>query len=169
MLNKPPEYWKSNPVLELIEIGENHNLEFKKTLEAGGTNPEHKKKVVHSALKTICAFLNSDGGTLILGVSDSGEIIGLEKDFKLCGRNKNPDGFELRLRGMIKERFEPTPLGNIKIEFPHLPEGIICKVDVLPSSDIVHLNDAVFVRDGNRTLKLSGPELTRWIEQRRQI
>ena len=33
-------------------------------------------------LKTIAAFMNSEGGTLIVGVDDSGNILGVEKDYE---------------------------------------------------------------------------------------
>ena len=35
------------------------------------TGDKHKG-VLHSALKTVCGFLNSTGGTLLLGVTDDG-------------------------------------------------------------------------------------------------
>ena len=36
-----------------------------------------------ACLKTICGFLNSNGGTLLIGVSDKGEIIGLSEEIEL--------------------------------------------------------------------------------------
>jgi predicted HTH transcriptional regulator len=52
--------------------------------------------------KTIVAFLNSDGGTLLIGVEDDGRIYGLENDFSLLGQKRSPiDLFEQELTSLI--------------------------------------------------------------------
>jgi hypothetical protein len=38
------------------------------------------KGVTHAVLKTIAAFLNTEGGDLLIGVADDGSIIGIERD-----------------------------------------------------------------------------------------
>ncbi len=50
---------------QLVEIGESESLEFKKTTSQ-----------LKPALETLCAFLNNKGGTVLLGVSDKGKIVG---------------------------------------------------------------------------------------------
>jgi len=52
-------------LLELINTGE-------------GLTTEFKEDVSSSLGKEICAFANSQGGKIILGVKDNGEIIGVE-------------------------------------------------------------------------------------------
>ncbi len=73
-----------------------------------------------------------------------------------------------KIRSLIFSRFKPAPIGNLSISFPNLSEGEVCLVEVKPLSrdEIVHFDDEVFVRDGNVTRKLLGPDLTRWIKQR---
>ena len=51
---------------ELINQGEGHHLEFKREEEK---NPDFAK--------TIVAFANADGGKILIGVADNGEIIGV--------------------------------------------------------------------------------------------
>jgi len=53
-------------VLDLIKVGEGYTLEF-------------KESYTDTIGKTICAFANSSGGKIILGVKDNGEV----KGFKL--------------------------------------------------------------------------------------
>ena len=36
--------------------------------------------MTHAVLKTIAAFLNTEGGDLLIGVADDGSIIGIERD-----------------------------------------------------------------------------------------
>ena len=76
---------KKSEIFQIIEKGENIHTEFK--LE--DVNNER-------LIKEICGFCNSDGGILILGVDDFGQIIG-------CSRNDN----EERIMNMISDNLEP--------------------------------------------------------------
>ena len=51
----------------LLTIGENIVIEFKRA----GNGPEH------DTFESICAFLNRQGGDVLLGVTDDGKVIGL--------------------------------------------------------------------------------------------
>jgi type I restriction enzyme R subunit len=66
---------------ELIKRGESKTLEFKSTLRwSMKDNKKDDTFVTHATLKTIAAFLNTDGGDLLLGVADDGSVIGIERD-----------------------------------------------------------------------------------------
>lgn len=165
ILSRPPSYWRSNPILQLIAAGESHTVEFKETLEWNVRENRHTDYLNKECLKTIAAFLNADGGTLLIGVSDSGEVKGLSRDLQHVQR-RNLDGFERKLRDLIRGHFNPVPTGNITIVFEELAEGTVCKVDIRQSEEVIHFDTEVYIRDGNRTLILEGPDLTRWIQQR---
>jgi hypothetical protein len=171
ILESPPSYWRSNPVLQLIAQGESHTLEFKETLQYNIHTNQSDANILHSSLKTIAGFLNADGGTLLIGVSDAGEIKGLERDFAVLGRNADEDRFELKIRNSItgqNSRFVPAATGNVRISFETIDEKTICRVDVTPlqPEHILHFDNDIYVRDGNQTLKLEGPDLTDWIRRR---
>ena len=128
---------------------------------------------MHSSLKTIAGLLNADGGTLLIGVSDAGEIKGIARDLRTMGRNANNDRFELKIRNFISgqnSKFNPEATGKVSISFEELGEGTICRVDVepFPKPEVLHFDDDVYVRDGNQTLKLEGRALTDWIQRRTQ-
>ncbi len=57
-------------LLNLIHGGENIRVEFKKS-----TND-----ITKDVYDTVCAFSNRDGGIIIMGVKDSGEILGISPD-----------------------------------------------------------------------------------------
>ncbi len=82
---------------EIISEGEGDYIEFKSTLRwdirAGKTNPA----IERSCLKTITAFLNSSGGTLLIGVRDDGSIEGIDTD-----KFANEDKFLLHLWTLIR-------------------------------------------------------------------
>jgi hypothetical protein len=69
---------------ELIKRGQSKTLEFKATLRWSlEDSRQNDRGVTHAVLKTIAAFLNMDGGDLLIGVADDRTIVGIE-----------PDGFE---------------------------------------------------------------------------
>ncbi|HAM57915.1 MAG TPA: type I restriction endonuclease subunit R, partial [Candidatus Rokubacteria bacterium] len=66
---------------ELIKRGESRTLEFKSTLRWNlKEDRQDDKAVTHAVLKTIAAFLNTEGGDLLIGVADDGSIAGIERD-----------------------------------------------------------------------------------------
>jgi len=66
--------------LEIIRKGENRFVEFKAALRWNIHTNQPDSKIEKSSLKTLVAFMNSDGGTLYVGVHDSGELLGIEED-----------------------------------------------------------------------------------------
>jgi predicted HTH transcriptional regulator len=162
----------------MIHAGESATVEFKRTLEFVADadllaknipleqKPQKMRLVLHSAFKSVCAFLNSrDGGTLLLGVHDDGYPVGIDPDLQSV-KNKNSDGFELKLRSFLDSRFQPRPLHQVKIQFANVDGYTVCRVDVSSDPEIFHLDNEVFVRDGNRTVQLQGADLTNWIRRR---
>jgi predicted HTH transcriptional regulator len=153
------------PISELIKQGESQTLEFKETLEYDIEKKGKNKDILHSSLKTIAGFLNVAGGTLLIGVHNSGKIEGIERDLSIMKRGNN-DRFEQKIRNCLKDRFKLQPIGKVNISFEKFTEGTICRVDIQASKEIVHLDGKVYVREGNTTLLLEGPTLTGWIQQR---
>jgi predicted HTH transcriptional regulator len=58
-----------HPINEYLFRGEGENLEFKQTI-----NDEHK------IAKTLCAFANTSGGTILIGVKDNKTIAGIDPE-----------------------------------------------------------------------------------------
>jgi hypothetical protein len=160
-------------ISQIIEQGEGQTVEFKETLEYDVKTNKSSKDVLLSVLKTIAGFLNADGGTLLIGVNDSGEIKGIERDLSIM-KHGNSDRFEQKIRNCLRDRFRPQPIGKIEISFEKFyegtvgkfTEGTICRIDVPANKDVIHLDGYVYVRDGNTTQKLEGRDLTDWIQQR---
>lgn len=155
VMSKPPEYWASHPVLELVAEGESQTLEFKEAFQTNLHTGQPSSGAKKKTLKTIAAFLNSDaGGTLLIGVSDSGEVKGLALDFQHID---DEDDFELRLRQAVNDTFEPAPIETFDVTFEDLPEGKrVCQVKVAPAPSIVHYDGDIYVRDGNHSPRLTG-------------
>ena len=105
--------------------------------------------------KTVSAFLNSDGGVLIIGVDDDGNALGLEKDIETLSK-KDIDGFELHLRNIIKKYLGSNFEKYLKVTFPTIDDKTICKVKILKSGKPVFANfegkDGFYVRNGNSSI-----------------
>ena len=83
---------------ELIKQGESKTLEFKSTLRWNlKEDRKDDKQITHAALKTIAAFLNTEGGDLLLGVADDRTVVGIEHD-----RLDNDDKFMLHLAQVVR-------------------------------------------------------------------
>ena len=83
---------------ELIKRGESKSLEFKSTLRWSLKEDRRDDKgVTHATLKTVAAFLNTDGGDLLLGVADDGSIVGIERD-----QLENDDKFMRHLAQVVR-------------------------------------------------------------------
>jgi hypothetical protein len=179
IMSKPPRYWRSHPVLRTISEGESQTLEFKETLHAASDTGDKHEGVLHGALKTIAAFLNTAGGTLLIGVSDDGEIRGLAKDYALCqDNNQNADGLENKLISLLQGRMTPPPavgckLGKVCIRFHTLPAGEVCEVIVKPDLTGVVLKDkqkgkdVFYTRQGNTTRSVPDTDVAAWQEMRK--
>ncbi|MFZ8802049.1 MAG: ATP-binding protein [Candidatus Calescibacterium sp.] len=108
-------------------------------------NKEFKEKWTDDSLKTICAFANTFGGELIIGISDKGEIVGV-KDIEKLIRD---------LPNKIRDKLKITP--SISVEEK---EGRkILHIKIFPSSIPVSYEGKFYVRSGSPTQELKDTEL----------
>ena len=122
-----------------------------------------------AALTTVVAFLNADGGNLIIGVSDQGEVVGLDRDLRIL-KKKDKDGFELKLRELIKATIEPFPVGLVGVEFEEMAGKLVCCLRIARAPNVAYFKDGgdkkVWVKEGNTKRELRGPDLVEWVGRR---
>ncbi len=147
---KHKEDKKEDKVKELILNGENESLEIKSTLRFDLREGIVNKKLEYVVAKTISAFLNTDGGTLIIGVDDDNNTLGLEKDIQTLTK-QNIDGFELHLRQIIKKYLGDYFEKYIKVTFPKVDDKEICLIQISKSGKPVFVtyegSESFFVRN----------------------
>ena len=123
------------------------------------------KKITHAITKTIAAFLNSDGGILLVGVSDDGEIVGLESD-----RFENEDKMLLFLTNTIKSHLGTLHLDKIHFHTETLKGKEVLRVDVQAGSDPCYLVtekfDHFYIRTGPSTTDLRLSKLFDYLNRR---
>jgi hypothetical protein len=170
ILSRPRGYWESHPILKEISRLEGQRIEFKESYSWDSQRGQINKDLRHEVLKTISAFRNTQGGKLFLGVHDSGHIKGLARDYKSL--NKDDDSFERTLRDLFQVSLDPRPQDAVRIEFHDFDEGKICTLEVDAAPGVVQYvlwnnEHELWIREGNRSRKLSGKERDDWVINRR--
>lgn len=154
-------------IVEIINKGESPTLEFKASLQWDIQKNQFNKELRKSCLKTIAAFLNSDGGTLLIGVNDKGLVIGLDKDIAFT--KNSSDQFMNQVNDLIVSHIgsEYAPFVNVRIE--EVEGKSICIVDVkhslLPAYCQGDTGKEFFIRFGNTTRLLNTEEAVKYIAQ----
>jgi type I restriction enzyme R subunit len=149
---------------ELIKQGESKTLEFKSTLRWNlKEDRQDDKLVTHAVLKTIAAFLNTEGGDLLLGVADDGTIVGIERD-----QLDNDDKFMRHLAQVVRNGLGDRASTCIDPKTQIVRGKTVCVVSCQRSPEPVFLKwkgmeaapeGDFFVRSGPGTVKLP-PEST---------
>lgn len=158
----PPQI---DPVHELILEGEGQLVEFKSTLRYDMRTGEVNKKLEHVVAKTVAAFMNSDGGSLFIGVDDHGNAIGLELDYGTLSK-KDRDGFQLHLANIFDKYLGKDVMKLWKLDWPSYDDKQICNVQVARANKPVYVNsegkEEFFVRKEGSSQPLSRAEEHEW-------
>ncbi len=159
-----PEVLKEE-IVEMAKKGENERLEFKSTLRINLYTNEIDRKVEFSALKTLVAFMNSNGGVLLIGVENSGKIIGIEQD-----KFENADKYLLHLTNIIKTKIGKKILSLISFKFIEFEGKTVLKIECLKSKSPVFIKspadeEEFYIRVGPSSIQIKGSELIDYIEK----
>lgn len=161
---------------EMIAEGESEELEFKQTLRWDAKEGRVNKGLEDVIIKTVAAFANShEGGTLLIGVTDAGEAVGLDQDFSALG-DADRDRFELHLRNLFGDAFGQTfTSAKLRVSFPQVNDTEICQIDVRPSEHALVVTakdkngiktEKLYVRSGNSSPEMPLSEIQAFISQR---
>ena len=142
----------------MIATGENAKLEFKSTLRWNVIAKRNDKAIEHSVLKTVVAFLNTEGGTLLVGVEDDSNVLGIEPD-----QFANEDKYLLHFANLVNDRIGKHYADSIHWDLKPVDDKKILRVDCEPSSTPVFLKDGAseefYIRNGPSTIQLSTSEV----------
>ncbi len=161
---------------ELINRGEHQHMEFKSALRWDQHLQKVNPKLEDVIIKSIAAFSNGKGGTLLIGVRDNGEIAGLEGDFNSLKKNDS-DYFEIHLRNLFKQHFGiPFITQNMIMDFPVIDGKEICAIRVAEGTEPVYITttdkhgnktERFYVRSGNSSQEIQSlKEITGYISRR---
>jgi Putative DNA-binding domain len=154
----------------LIAGGESANLEFKSSARWNLKENRADKVMEQIVVKTVAAFLNVEsGGTLLLGVDDSGNVLGLENDYKISGK-KNRDSYENWLTTTLLGEFGKDASPLIRITFHEIDGKDVCQLVLKPSPRPIFVKEGIaehlYIRAGNSTRLLTSREAIEYCKQR---
>lgn len=132
-----------NRIRQLIGEGEGPTIEFK----------EARTDLPRSLFETICAFLNREGGTVLLGVRDDGIVTGVD-----------PDKVSKLMKDLVTTANSPEKLSPICMLFPEAVEidgKIVLYVPVSPGSQVHRTKGHPYDRSADGDFKVTDAETLR--------
>jgi hypothetical protein len=151
-------------VVTLLKKGESKVVEFKSTARKNLHTGDKDSKIEWSAIKTLAGFMNAFGGTLVIGVGDHGEIIGIDEDFPFL-KKQDCDGWELWLTDAASHTLGKAAAADLDVRIAVVDGKYVARVDTGPSAEPVFARPSsspdkpVFlVRINNSTQELSGQD-----------
>lgn len=154
--------------------GESDRLELKSSARVNMRTGQRDERMELVVCKTIAAFENSRGGTLLLGVDDDGTLLGLAADFATL-KTPDCDRFELWLRDTLHTRLGANPAALPVVDFEPLDDGShVARVRVPESPRPVYLRTGkgasatpeLWVRVGNSTRSLAVDDAAQYVAER---
>lgn len=141
----------------LISSGESDEVEFKSSYRYDYRQQKVNKALENVVMKTIAGFMNSQGGSLLIGVADDGSIVGLEADYSTLNR-KDSDGYTQLLMSAIADRMGTPACKLVKILFHTHENREVCRIIILPAPIPVYTREEnqskFYVRTGSGTREM---------------
>jgi hypothetical protein len=147
---------RTSNVEAIIESGESDRVEFKWSLlyprelhrsalplgtVAGQISPAEwhaaamkmKSTLQEEVCSTVAAFLNTSGGTLLIGVADDGTVSGIESDYpSLSSRLRSVDGWLLALKDAVQNLLGKDVWGSLRVSLVRRDTRTVAVVTCAP-------------------------------------
>lgn len=138
---------------ELINQGEHGKLEFKERFSS-----KKNEKISKGIIKTIAGFANTNGGELIIGITDDGETIGVEQEVQEAG---NHDKLELIIHNCVRNSLGGDFGKNYRVTFEDFQNHTLCRIEVCKANKRVFAFNTgdFYKRHGNQTIPYSPKEI----------
>jgi len=149
----------------IIHEGEDEFVEFKSTLRFNLYTGKNDKAMEQAVLKTVAAFMNTKGGTLLVGVSDDGSLLGLEND-----KFKNEDKMLLHLNALIQTQISTMHTEFLLASVDVVDGRQVLRIDCEPATTPAYVDngntECFYVRSGPSTVNLKVSEIYTYIKSR---
>ncbi len=158
-----------SPPTDLIAQGESEKVEFKSSFRWDFRTNSPNPALSYVIAKVLSSFMNSSGGTILIGVDDKSEVLGLEKDYLTFERSKqNKDGFELYFMQVMRNCFGVEPMRYLHLDFPSIAGKTIARVEAEHASIPVYVKSEgkteFYLRVGNASQPLTIDETVRYVK-----
>ena len=146
----------------LIRYGESPNLEFKSTLRTNLKTGKTGKEIELAWLKSVVGFLNTDGGILLIGVNDEGEVIGIAAD-----QFENDDKCLLHFKNLINQHigaeFNKYLHAEIRPVSGKTVVAVVCEKAREPAFLLAGGNEEFHIRSGPSSIKLTPRQMLQYL------
>ena len=153
-------------IRDIINSGEHEQLEFKTSLRWDVKRDQVNKELERGVMKTVTAFLNSAGGSLVIGVDDHNQVYGLESDLASLTK-QNHDGFENHFNNLFVSMIGPEFRQYVRISFHYINNKSVGLVQVDQAHRPAYLKtekgEDFFIRTGNATTSLKVSQVASYI------
>ena len=163
---------RESRIEDIIKRGEGELVEFKSSLMWDYQLNKPNKLLEFAVAKDISSFMNTGGGTLIVGVANNGDFLGLGKDFTCLTKRPDKDGYEQKLMSLFGNQ---CPLNsqdstNIHLSWADLNGKTIAVIKIDPSNHPVYCRNEnktpeFFIRSGNTCKPLNVQEAAEYIRE----
>jgi hypothetical protein len=152
-------------LFDLIGNGEDTHLELKSTMRANLHTGKPGKEIELAWLKGVAAFMNTEGGILLLGIKDDGTVLGLEAD-----GFENDDKCRLHFKNLVNQHLGPEYARHLHFDLYRLDSKQVAAVECERSDTPVFLRnknaESFIVRSGPSNIELSLSRALKYIRGR---
>jgi predicted HTH transcriptional regulator len=152
-------------IAEILREGESSTVEFKSSLRINLHTKNPDTKIEHAVLKTIAAFLNSDGGTLVVGADDRGTPLGLDAD-----GFQSQDKMQQHLANLIRDRLGVHHNLYIDSRVAEYEGKRLLVVAAKPGKSPAYVKDGkaeyFYIRSGTTTAELPASKIHDYVQHR---
>lgn len=157
------------PTEELL-AGETREVEYKQTARWNVREQRKDKAMEEVVVKTVAGMLNDHGGTLLIGVTDEGEPVGLADDYALV-RPSNADGFVNWLDTLFENHLGHPGANRLSIRMDRVEGRDICRIDIPASSRPIWVKnpkgtDTLYQRRNNSTRPIPANDVETFLADR---
>jgi serine/threonine protein kinase len=160
-------------IQRLLTSDESARHEFKASLRVpiDPAKPGDKRTVgelgralEREVIETLAAFLNTDGGTLIIGVTDDRKIVGIEVDYPRVKGSR--DGWRQTFDHLVTHELGGEVMKCIDLQLEPWHNRTIAVIRCMPREEPTWIGDELYVRYTASTEKLSTRHAVAWWRQR---
>ena len=152
----------ARPTEQLLS-GETREVEYKQTARWNVREQRKDRAMEEVIVKTVAGMLNDHGGTLLIGVTDDGDPVGLHDDYAQV-KPPNADGFVNWLDTLFENRLGHAGANRLSIRMDQINGHDICRIDIPASSRPIWVknlkgSDSLYQRRNNSTRAVPTDEI----------
>lgn len=164
-----PNPYQEYDITQLLHTNEDSQLEYKSSLRWDMKKNRKNPLLEEVVAKELCAFMNSGGGSMLIGVDDKGNPIGLESDYATL-KDGSSDEFGQHMTHLVIKYLGKVNNSYVDLSF-HVVDGKeICLCRIKGALHPVYLTanneKRFYVRQNNTTQPLDIEEAHRYIGER---